>query len=72
MNTPILYPGDVIHLVLPSTGSGREDNRIIEELRTEYARFGVNLHVATAHTGADFKVVAVFRKPTLVPVETEK
>jgi len=72
MNTPILYPGDIVHLVLPSTGSTKEDNRLIEELRTEYARFGVNLHIGTAISGASLQVVAIFRKPTLIPVETEK
>lgn len=72
MNTPILYPGDIVHLLFPSTGSKQEDNRLIGELRTEYARFGINLHIVTTRLGDELKVVAIFRKPTLIPVETEK
>jgi hypothetical protein len=71
MTTPILYPGDSIHVVLPSTGSEREDNRIIQEMRTTYARCGVNLLVGTAATGATFQVLAIFRKPILIPVEDQ-
>ena len=68
-DTPILYPGDAVHLTLPSTGSEREDNRIIDTARACYARYGVDLLVGTAVTGAPFQVLAIFRRPSLVPVE---
>ena len=70
MTPAVLYPGDSIHLMLPSTGDESEDNRLIDELRAAYARYGVNLHIGSASTApGSLGVIAIFRKPMIVPVE---
>jgi hypothetical protein len=70
MSTAVLYPGDSVHLVLPSTGNQAKDDQIIEQIRAVYRNLGVNLAIGTAPTGnPEMRVVAIFRKPTLIPVE---
>ena len=63
INPVVLYPGDKIHLFIPNSGSSKNDNELIEQLRTIYARFGVSLVIGTATDmpGA-VGVIAIFRE----------
>lgn len=69
-NVPILYPGDKVHIVIPDPGDGGV--KAHESLVALYASQGVQV-VMTSAVGnlPQFGIVAVFRKPTLIPVEEE-
>jgi len=70
--TAYLQQGDEIHIILPSTGDPERDERELDDMRAAYARFGVNIAIATTSAtlrdeqpvGAPQpRVVAVFRTP---------
>lgn len=67
-NVPILYPGDKVHLAVPDPGDGGA--RVHQELTAIYASQGVEIICTSAISNLpQCGVVAVFRKPMLIPTE---
>lgn len=70
-----LYPGDKIHLAVPVSAGYPADVRaeareMAVQLTENYAAMGVTVAFWTATTNLSHPVVvAVFRKPLLMPVE---
>jgi hypothetical protein len=70
--TPILQPGDIVHLVWPSTGNKEEDERLAYQAMAVYQTQGIFVsmisHIAAPELAGPY-VVSVIRKPTLIPKE---
>jgi len=65
MDTPILYPGDCVHVFMPIGNALPEESEVMQQqLRTVYQAKGVTVlltTIADGHSTGGPHVVAVFR-----------